>query len=50
MFSAFNADNLKMPGIKFRPKDNSNDIPKLIKVSLIRGIWVLLYTAQKQDK
>ena len=39
---------LNHPGIKFSPKGYSILNPKLIKVSLNKAFWVLVYTAQKQ--
>ena len=46
----FKEDILTIPGNKFNNKGYTNDNPKLIKVSLIKWIWVFLYTAPKHPK
>ena len=50
LFDDFSAGILKIPGNKLIPNGYINDNPKLIIVSLKRGIWVLAYIAQKHDK
>ena len=46
---ALNAGILKHPGIRHKIKGYNIEERKLIKVSLIKIIWVFLYTAQKHD-
>ena len=48
-FFALKAGILNIPGNKFKPKGYIIDVAKLINVSLIKIIWVFVYTAQKQE-
>ena len=41
---------LRKAGIKLKIKGYKNEIPKLIKVFIIKNIWVFWYTAQNEDK
>ena len=46
-FSILKDAILNIPGIRFTTNRYINDAIKLIKVSLIRWIWVLTYIPQK---
>ena len=48
-FFALKAGILNIPGNKFKPNGYIIDVAKLINVSLIKIIWVFVYTAQKQE-
>ena len=50
LFLYFKEGIRNIPGNKYIAKGEINEVPKLIKVSFIRCIWVLLYTALKQER
>ena len=50
LFGFLKARFLIKDGIKFIKKGKIKEIPKHIKVFIIRKIWVFWYTAQNEDK
>ena len=50
LFLFFNDGILNIPGNKYKPKEEINEVPKLIKVSFITAIRVLRYTAIKHER
>ena len=49
-FLYLRAGILSKPGMRLIGKGYKREVAKLIRVSLIRYVWVFLYTAQKQER